>query len=202
LARAKRNIPLCKRGVNFTERSKPNFIELLSERRKSCVYRLDGVGPGGTAVIAKRSRAGEAHVEQTIYEEVLPDLPISSLTFYGVVDEPGTEFRWLFLEDAENADFTYFSEQHRKLAARWLGLMHVCAERVFAVSRLPDRGPQHYLDHLHSSRRIIEGNLEIQHCIPKILRYWIRFIARSSHRISVDASCRTMSPLPTNTRTL
>src|SRR5260370_30964783 len=25
-------------------------------------------------------------------------------------------------------------------------------------SRLPDRGPQHYIDHLHSSRRIIEGN--------------------------------------------
>ena len=143
----------------YSKRSKPNFIELLSEGRKSCVYRLDGVGPGGTAVIAKRSMAREAHVEQTIYEEVLPDLPISSLTFYGVVDEPGTEFRWLFLEDAENADFTYFSEQHRKLAARWLGLMHVCAERVFAVSRLPDRGPQHYLDHLHSSRRIIEGNL-------------------------------------------
>jgi hypothetical protein len=143
----------------YSKRSKPNFIELLSEGRKSCVYRLDGVGPGGTAVIAKRSMAGEAHVEQTIYEEVLPELPISSLTFYGVVDEPGTEFRWLFLEDAENADFTYFSEQHRKLAARWLGLMHVCAERVFAVSRLPDRGPQHYLDHLHSSRRIIEGNL-------------------------------------------
>jgi hypothetical protein len=143
----------------YSKRSKPNFIELLSEGRKSCVYRLDGVGPGGTAVIAKRSMAREAHVEQTIYEEVLPDLPISSLTFYGVVDEPGTEFRWLFLEDAENANFTYFSEQHRKLAARWLGLMHVCAERVFAVSRLPDRGPQHYLDHLHSSRRIIEGNL-------------------------------------------
>ena len=143
----------------YSKRSKSNFIELLSERRKSCVYRLDGVGPGGIAVIAKRSRAGEAHVEQTIYEEVLPDLPISSLTFYGVVDEPGTEFRWLFLEDAENADFTYLSEQHRKLAARWLGLMHVSAERVFAVSRLPDRGPQHYLDHLRSSRRIIEGNL-------------------------------------------
>jgi Phosphotransferase enzyme family len=143
----------------YSKRSKRNFIELLSEGRKSCVYRLDGVGPGGTAVIAKRSMAREAHVEQTIYEEVLPDLPISSLTFYGVVDEPGTEFRWLFLEDAENADFTYFSEQHRKLAARWLGLMHVGAERVFAVSRLPDRGPQHYLNHLHSSRRIIEGNL-------------------------------------------
>src|SRR5262249_46964440 len=116
-------------------------------------------GPGNTAVIAKRSRAGEAQVEQTIYEEILPDLPISSLTFYGVVDEPGTDYRWLFLEDAENADFTRLSDEHRKLAARWLGLMHVSAERVFAVSRLPNRGPQHYLDHLYSSRRVMQDNI-------------------------------------------
>jgi len=142
----------------YSKRSKPNFIEVLSEGRKSCVFRLDGVGPGGTAIIAKRSKAGEARLEQTIHEEILPDLPIPSLTFYGAVDEPETGFRWLFLEDAENADFGYFSEQHRKLAARWLGLMHVSAERVLAVSRLPDRGPQYYLDHLHSSLRIIEGN--------------------------------------------
>jgi len=142
-----------------SRRSKPNFIEVLSEGRKSCVYRLDGVGPGGTAVIAKRSRAGEAHVEQTIYEEILPDLPISSLTFYGVVDEPGTEFRWLFLEDAENADFTYLSEQHRKLTASWLGQMHVSAERLAVVSRLPDRGPQYYLNHLYLSRQIIRENI-------------------------------------------
>ena len=143
----------------YSKRLKTNFIEILSEGRKSCVYRLDGVGPGNTAVIAKRSRAGEAQVEQTIYEEILPDLPISSLTFYGVVDEPGTDYRWLFLEDAENADFTRLSDEHRKLAARWLGLMHVSAERVFAVSRLPDRGPQHYLDHLYSSRRIMQDNI-------------------------------------------
>jgi thiamine kinase-like enzyme len=143
----------------YSKRSKPNFIEVLSEGRKSCVYRLDGVGPSGTAVIAKRSRAGEAQVEQTIYEEILPNLPIPSLKFYGVVDEPGTEFRWLFLEDAENADFTCLSEEHRKLAARWLGLMHVSAQRVFPVSHLPDRGPQHYLDHLYLSRRIIQDNI-------------------------------------------
>jgi hypothetical protein len=146
-------------GRLYSKRSKPNFIEVLSEGRKSCVYRLDGVGPGGTAVIAKRSRAGEAHVEQTIYEEILPDLPISSLTFYGAVDEPSTEFCWLFLEDADNAEFTYLSEQHCKLAACWLGLMHVSAELVFAVSRLPDRGPQHYLDHLYSLQQRIRDNL-------------------------------------------
>ncbi len=142
----------------YSKQPKPNLIEVLSEGRKSCVYRLDGVGPRGTAVIAKRSRAEEAHLEQTIYEEVLPHLPISSLTFYGVVDEPETKFRWLFLEDAENAGFAYLAQQHRKLAARWLGLMHVSAERILAVSCLPDRGPQYYLHHLLSSRRIIEGN--------------------------------------------
>src|SRR5262249_10220438 len=80
----------------YSKQSKTNFIEVLSQERKSCVYRLDGVGPGNTAVIAKRSRAGEAQVEQTIYEEILPDLPISSLTLYGVVEEPGTTIAGYF----------------------------------------------------------------------------------------------------------
>jgi thiamine kinase-like enzyme len=145
------------------KRVEPNFFELLQEARKgnseSCVYRLDGVGPGGTAVIAKRCREGSAHVEQIIYEEILPHLPISSLTFYGSVDEPETEYRWLFLEDASGEEFAYSIEKHRSLAARWLGQMHIAAERVPATSRLPDRGPQHYLDHLHFFRRKIQANL-------------------------------------------
>src|SRR5258708_22252386 len=37
--------------------------------------------------------------------------------------------------------------------------MHVFAERVPAVSRLPDRGPQHYLNHLHFFRQKIQNNL-------------------------------------------
>jgi hypothetical protein len=143
----------------YSKRSKPNFIEVLSQGRKSCVYRIEGVGPGGTAVIAKRCRAGEAQVEQTVYEEILPDLPISSLNFYGVVDEPGTEFCWLFLKDAEGDEFTYSVQKHRRLAARWLGQMHVFAEHVPAVSRLPARGPQHYLDHLRFFREKIQDNL-------------------------------------------
>jgi len=38
--------------------------------------------------------------------------------------------------------------------------MHVSAARIPAVSRLPDRGPQHYLDHLRFTRRMIQRNLE------------------------------------------
>ncbi len=137
----------------------PHSVELVSENRKSCVYKLAGIGPGGATVIAKRCRPGEAQVEQTIYQEILPNLPISSLTFYGVVDEQGTKFRWLFLEDAEGEELTYFVERHRRLAICWLGQMHVFAERVPAVSRLPDRGPQHYLNHLHFFRQKIQNNL-------------------------------------------
>lgn len=137
----------------------PNFIELLLEGRKSCIYRLAGIGPGGTAVIAKRCRGEEAQVEQIVYEEILPNLPISSLTFYGVVHECETEFRWFFLEDAGGDEFSYSVEKHRRLAARWLGQMHVSAERFAVVSRLPDRSPQYYLDHLYLGRRIIEENI-------------------------------------------
>jgi len=143
----------------YPKREQPHSVELISEGRKSCVYQLVGVGPSGTAVIAKRCKAGEAQVEQTIYEEILPHLPISSLTFYGVVDEPETKFRWFFLEDAEGEELTYSIEGHRRLATCWLGQMHVFAEGVPAVSRLPDRGPQHYLNHLHFFRQKIQDNL-------------------------------------------
>jgi Ser/Thr protein kinase RdoA (MazF antagonist) len=141
----------------------PNFVEVLQEVRKgnsqSCVYRLDGVGHRGASVIAKRCTARCAHVERSIYEEILPHLPVSSLTFYGCVDQPETEYSWLFLEDAGGEELAYPIEGHRRLAARWLGQMHASAARIPAVFLLPDRGPQHYLDHLRFARSLIESNI-------------------------------------------
>jgi len=138
--------------------AEPNFIEPLQEVR-NCVYRLGGVGPRGTAVIAKRSMARYARVEQAVYHDILPYLPISSLSFYGCVDEPETEYSWLFVEDAGGEEFAYSTEKHRILAARWLGQMHVSAARIPATSRLADRGPQHYLDHLRSTRESIQNDI-------------------------------------------
>jgi Ser/Thr protein kinase RdoA (MazF antagonist) len=143
----------------YSKSVEPNFIEFLYEAEKSSVYRLNGVGPGGTAVIAKICTAQSAQVEQIIYKEILPQLPISSLTFYGCVDEPATEYLWFFLEDAGGEEFAYSIEEHRRLAARWLGQMHVSAACLPAVSRLPDRGPKHYLHHLRSSRELIQRSL-------------------------------------------
>jgi hypothetical protein len=141
----------------------PNFVEVLQDVKKgasrSYIYRLAGVGREGTAVIAKKCTARHAHVEQIIYQEILHHLPISSLIFYGCVDEPATDFSWLFLEDAGDDEFAYSVEEHRKLAARWLGEMHVSAARIPAASGLPDRGPQHYLDHLCLTRQMIQRGL-------------------------------------------
>jgi hypothetical protein len=47
-------------------------------------------------------------------------------------------------------------EEHRLLAARWLGIMHTSAARLAAASQLPDRGPNHYLARLQSAHGVIE----------------------------------------------
>jgi len=152
----------------------PNFVEVLQDVKKgnsrSCIYRLAGVRHERTAVIAKRCIAYHAHIEHTIYEEILSHLPISGLTFYGCVDEPETDSAWLFLEDAGSDRFAYSVEEHRKLAARWLGEMHVSAARIPAVSRLPDRGPQHYLDHLRFARQLIQRDLGNSALSPRDLQ--------------------------------
>src|ERR1700730_5223776 len=73
-----------------SDRVEPDFVEVLREGTKSCIYRLSSAGPGGTTVIAKRCRAAETEIEQTIYEQILPSLPISHLAYYGRFDETDT----------------------------------------------------------------------------------------------------------------
>jgi hypothetical protein len=119
---------------------------------KSTVYRLEGVGPEGTDVIAKRCHRATAWIEHTIYANVLPRLPLTALRCYGLVEEAGGPFCWLFLEDAGEERYSPECEDQRALAGRWLGALHTTATHVGAVARLPDRGPGYYLEHLRSGR--------------------------------------------------
>jgi hypothetical protein len=128
-------------------RIEPESIEIIREHQKSAVYRLAGVGPRCSTVIAKRCQT--ALIERTIYEEVLPHLSIPALHYYGFTGEDD-KFDWLFLEDAGREEFSPLIEEHRALAARWLGLMHTAAACVATADHLPDRGPGHYLEHLRS----------------------------------------------------
>jgi thiamine kinase-like enzyme len=145
-------------------RSAPVSIETLEQKikkkdkHKRAIYRLVGVGWQGGAVIAKRCRLETGLIERAIYEQILPHLPIPSLHFYGFAQEDD-EFCWLFLEDAGRERFSPLIEEHRVLAARWLGLMHTAAARLTTTVRLPDHGPDYYLEHLRSARLTILRNL-------------------------------------------
>lgn len=139
----------------------PEGIETLKKEKKSGVYRLEGVGPEGSAVIAKRCRQVTAMIERAIYEEILPRLPLTTLRYYGFVEEPGGKSCWLFLEDAGKEAYSPRIEEHRALVARWLGRMHTSAACVAAAARLPDRGPDHYLEHLRLARDTIRRKLAI-----------------------------------------
>src|SRR5712691_8639241 len=120
---------------------------------RSSVYRLVGVGPRGSTVVAKQGES--AATEHIIYERVLPRLPISALRYYGSVDDDDTEYCWLFLEDAGDERYSPEVKEHRALAGRWLGAMNVSAQRLAVQEALPDRGAAFYLEGLRRARAMI-----------------------------------------------
>jgi hypothetical protein len=148
-------------------------VNANEESRRTIIYRLLLVGRAGSAVIAKRCRQSTALIERTIYEEILPNLPLPILHYYGCVEELNGEFCWLFLEDLSGDEkYQPHLSEHRVAAARWLGIMnrstsglveHLGSETdqalKAAASRLPQRGPDHYLSLLRSARDTILSNL-------------------------------------------
>ena len=146
------------RGLRLGQ-GEPASIEILKKvTEKRAIYRFVGVEPQVSAVIAKRCPMATGVIERVIYEQVLPHLPITAPRYYGFAVEDET-FCWLFLEDVGREKFSPLIEEHRVLAARWLGLMHTAAAPVATTACLPDRGPDHYLEHLRSGRRTILRNL-------------------------------------------
>jgi hypothetical protein len=142
------------------ERVEPERLEMLkAENPATTIYRLMGVGQADSSVIAKRCRQSTARIERTIYEEILPNLPLPMLHYYGSVDEPNAEFCWLFIEDvSDDEKYDPHFEEHRVAAARWLGIMNRSASGLTAATRLPERGPKHYLDLLQSARGTVLSN--------------------------------------------
>ena len=132
----------------------PARIVALRERDKADVYRLDAALAADASVVAKHCRTPGGVVERTIYEEILPSLPVSALGYFGHVDDEDGSC-WLFLEQAGGVRFAPDLPAHRTLAARWLGLLHAGAASVAAEAPLPDRGPAHYLAQLRAARLTI-----------------------------------------------
>src|SRR5262249_23271163 len=100
-------------------RTTPDEIAVLKDRKDSNVYRLSGGGRGGSNVIAKRCSRESALKERTIYERVLPHLPCPTLWYYGLQEEEGSEFCWVFVEDAAGEQYRPNTKEHCVLAAQW-----------------------------------------------------------------------------------
>jgi len=134
-----------------TSRNLPARIELIQERpSKPAIYRIVGAGPEGGDIIAKRCGRGTATTERVIYEEILPQMPISAIRCYGSAPDEDERFSWLFLEDAAGEPFSAKDQEHRELAGRWLGLMQTCAAHIpAAAASLPDRTGTFYSQLLH-----------------------------------------------------
>jgi len=123
---------------------------LPSENRKSYVFRLSGVGDGGSDVVAKLSAKPVASVEAVVYADVLGTLHDLGLRFYGLAAHPQVDMTWIFVEYADGESYQVANEEHVSIAVSWLGNFHRRSAQLGAVG-LPDHGAAHYLELLWES---------------------------------------------------
>jgi phosphotransferase family enzyme len=147
------NHPAAKAWKKIPGHADPRAIQILQEdNRRSAVYRLIGAGPGGITIIAHRRKPRAAVVERAIYENILPRLPVTALRWYGSTFDEDTQLHWLFTEDAGEGGYSTDIQEHRAVAANWLGALNISAQQLRRQSCLPDRSSGHYLEALRLGR--------------------------------------------------
>src|SRR2546423_15666938 len=106
-------------AVKAWSRLQPQSTEPLEiqtlKRNKSAVYRLAGVGPEDSSVIAKYCRTTTALTEAAVYQEALPRLPLPCLRFYGILEDNDPNYRCFFIEDAVNKTHFPHPPEHQPL---------------------------------------------------------------------------------------
>jgi hypothetical protein len=178
-------------------RTPPRIEVLKPENKKSAVYRVDHVGPSGSSVIAKRCKLQRLALERGIYEQVLPDLPLPTLQFYGSWAEPDAAYGWLFLEDAGDERFCSGSAEHRALAGRWLGTLHtsLAGERAKGLG-LPRRGLDFHREMAELARDRVRESVTNPAMSADDLSVLERILSHcdcvASHWPEIEAVCNTV----------
>ncbi len=149
------------------DQGEPRRVFVLKpEKKRSAVYRLQGIGPGPSSVIAKRGRTGRVAIELLVYRQVLPCLSVATLRCYGSVDDQEPGLAWLFLEDAGDEPYAAADSEHRVLAARWLAALHATtALHSSSLSAcLPGRGIDYYRKIVSLARETIHEGITNPAC--------------------------------------
>jgi hypothetical protein len=136
---------------------RPAHVELLGVKPKSTVHRLVAAGPHGGDVIAKSCARETAILEREVYSNVLPAVMGEPSGWLAFADDGQSESAWLFFVDCYGEAFDPGVREHREHATRWLARLHTQSVDVPAAAELPDRGPRHYLEHLHDARRTLHA---------------------------------------------
>ena len=139
------------------EKFQPSRIEVLRRAAKSAIYRLEGSGPGGSNVIAKRCLSATAAIEWVIYRDILVLLPLPALECYGIISDEDPNFSWLFIADAGREPYVKELPAHREALAEWLVELHSLELQASLTDHLPARGPDHYLGVLANARSLLQS---------------------------------------------
>jgi thiamine kinase-like enzyme len=149
----------------------PTSVEVLKpEKRRSAVFRLNGVGPSGVTVIAKRRKRGELDLEHRLYAEILPSLPLPALRLLGFLEAVEDE-SWIFLEDAGEDWYDPKASEHRALAVRWLADLHTQSPELSAP--MPETGSAYFrsvLDAGLDGVRVALGHSRLAEADRSVLR--------------------------------
>src|SRR5213079_203414 len=146
------------------DRITPAKFKPNKPRPNLTVYRLEGVGMDGAAVIAKRCTREGGRIERTVYERILPHVPLAGPRYYGTVsgshEDHAEDVCWLFIGEIQGEKYDMLRPDHRAAAARWLGILHTEAQSAADQAGLPDGGPSRYRDQMRATRDLIRAQVD------------------------------------------
>src|SRR3989454_826174 len=146
------------------DRITPAKFKPNKPRPNLTVYRLEGVGVDSAAVIAKRCTQGGGQIERTVYERILPHVPLAGPRYYGTVsgshEDHAEDVCWLFIGEIQGEKYDMLRPDHRAAAARWLGILHTEAQSAADHAGLPDGGPSRYRDQMRATRDLIRAQVD------------------------------------------
>jgi ATP-binding cassette, subfamily B, bacterial len=146
------------------DRITPAKFKPNKPRPNLTVYRLEGVGVDSAAVIAKRCTQGGGQIERTVYERILPHVPLAGPRYYGTVsgshEDRAEDVCWLFIGEIQGEKYDMLRPDHRAAAARWLGILHTEAQSAADQAGLPDGGPSRYRDQMRATRDLIRAQVD------------------------------------------
>jgi aminoglycoside phosphotransferase (APT) family kinase protein len=175
------------------EGSLPERIEVFSDSANWLLYALNGAGPSGSTVFAKRRSRSLAGAERAVYERILPHLPIAAPRCYGCTEDG--DFIWLLLEAVEGAPYDESNPGHLAMAGRCVATLHTAAAAFVHSTPLSDAGPDRYLAHLVSGRERLERCLQTSRAVDSNNRLDLEHTIELLNRIeacwySIRARCQ------------